>query len=119
MKGGIAVMLKLAVEIQQPKFDVTWVFYDNEEVAADLNGLGRLARNHPEMLNGEFAVLCEPTSAMIEGGCNGTVRVEVRTVGIKAHSARPWMGKKRHPRTRALSKYLERLPTSNCHRRWA
>ena len=77
MKGGIAVMLKLAVEIQQPKFDVTWVFYDNEEVAADLNGLGRLARNHPEMLNGEFAVLCEPTSAMIEGGCNGTVRVRL------------------------------------------
>jgi len=26
MKGGIAVMLKLAVELQQPKFDVTWVF---------------------------------------------------------------------------------------------
>ena len=93
MKGGIAVMLKLAVEIQQPKFDITWVFYDNEEVAADLNGLGRLASNHPELLTGEFAVLCEPTSAMIEGGCNGTVRVEVRTEGIKAHSARPWMGK--------------------------
>ena len=52
MKGGIAVMLKLAVEIQQPKFDVTWVFYDNEEVAADLNGLGRLASNHPELLTG-------------------------------------------------------------------
>ena len=93
MKGGIAVMLKLAVAIQQPKFDITWVFYDNEEVAADLNGLGRLASNHPELLTGEFAVLCEPTSAMIEGGCNGTVRVEVRTEGIKAHSARPWMGK--------------------------
>jgi succinyl-diaminopimelate desuccinylase len=93
MKGGIAVMLKLAVELQDPKFDVTWVFYDNEEVAADLNGLGRLAKNHPELLTGEFAVLCEPTSAMVEGGCNGTVRVEVRTAGIKAHSARPWMGK--------------------------
>jgi len=93
MKGGIAVMLKLAVDLEAPKFDVTWVFYDNEEVAADLNGLGHLARNYPELLTGEFAVLCEPTSAMVEGGCNGTVRVEVRTVGIKAHSARPWMGK--------------------------
>jgi len=93
MKGGIAVMLKLAVDLEAPKFDVTWVFYDNEEVAADLNGLGHLARNYPGLLTGEFAVLCEPTSAMVEGGCNGTVRVEVRTVGIKAHSARPWMGK--------------------------
>jgi len=93
MKGGIAVMLKLAVELKNPKFDVTWIFYDNEEVAADLNGLGRLAKNHPELLASEFAVLCEPTSAMVEGGCNGTVRVEVRSYGIKAHSARPWMGK--------------------------
>ena len=71
MKGGIAVMLKLAVELHQPKFDVTWVFYDNEEVAADLNGLGRLASNHPELLTGEFAVLCEPTSAMIRAGVAG------------------------------------------------
>lgn len=93
MKGGIAVMLKLAAELKNPKFDVTWIFYDNEEVAADLNGLGRLAINHPELLAGEFAVLCEPTSAMVEGGCNGTVRIEVRSYGIKAHSARPWMGK--------------------------
>jgi succinyl-diaminopimelate desuccinylase len=93
MKGGIAVMLKLAAELKNPKFDVTWIFYDNEEVAADLNGLGRLAKNHPELLASEFAVLCEPTSAMVEGGCNGTVRVEVRSYGIKAHSARPWMGK--------------------------
>ncbi len=92
MKGGIAVMLKLAVELSEPRFDVTWIFYDNEEVASELNGLGRLARNHPELIQGEFAVLCEPTSALVEGGCNGTVRVEISMKGIKAHSARPWMG---------------------------
>ena len=92
MKGGIAVMLKLATEIAEPKFDITWIFYDNEEVASELNGLGRLSRNHPELLQGEFAVLCEPTSALVEGGCNGTLRVEIKTQGLKAHSARPWMG---------------------------
>ena len=92
MKGGIAVMLKLAVEIVEPKFDVTWIFYDNEEVASELNGLGRLAKNYPNLIQGEFAVLCEPTSALVEGGCNGTLRVEVSTKGVKAHSARPWMG---------------------------
>lgn len=93
MKAGIAVQLKLAAELTSPNADITWIFYDHEEVDASLNGLGRLARNHPKLLKSDFAVLCEPTSALIEGGCNGTMRVEVRTQGIKAHSARPWMGK--------------------------
>ncbi len=93
MKGGIAVMLKLAAELSEPKYEITWVFYDNEEVASDLNGLGRIARNRPDLIQGDFAVLCEPTSALIEGGCNGTIRIEVKAKGVKAHSARPWMGK--------------------------
>ena len=92
MKAGVAVMLKLAVELVNPKVDITWVFYDNEEVASDLNGLGRLVRNRPDLIKGDFAVLCEPTSALVEGGCNGTIRIEVSATGIKAHSARPWMG---------------------------
>jgi len=92
MKAGVAVMLKLAVELTEPKFDITWVFYDNEEVASDLNGLGRLVRNRPDLIQVDFAVLCEPTSALIEGGCNGTIRIEVSATGKKAHSARPWMG---------------------------
>ena len=92
MKAGVAVQLKLAAELNAPNVDVTWIFYDHEEVDASLNGLGRLSRNHPELLTGDFAVLCEPTSALVEGGCNGTMRVELRTRGTKAHSARPWMG---------------------------
>ena len=93
MKAGVAVQLKLAAELTEPNADITWIFYDHEEVDASLSGLGRLARNHPELLVGKFAVLCEPSSAMIEGGCNGTMRIEVVTRGVKAHSARPWMGK--------------------------
>ncbi len=92
MKGGVAVMLKLASELVSPRYDITWIFYDNEEVASELNGLGRIARNNPDVLVGDFAVLCEPTSALIEGGCNGTIRVELVARGVKAHSARPWMG---------------------------
>ena len=92
MKAGVAVMLKLATELAEPATDVTWIFYDNEEVDSTLNGLGRLSRNRPELLSGKFAVLCEPTSAMVEGGCNGTMRIELRAKGKKAHSARPWMG---------------------------
>ena len=109
MKAGVAVMLKLAVELVSPNRDITWVFYDNEEVDSSLNGLGRLSRNQPELLKGEFAILCEPTSAMVEGGCNGTIRVDVIAKGKKAHSARPWMGEnaihKLLPALQALSEY--------------
>jgi len=92
MKAGVAVQLKLAVELTDPNVDVTWLWYDHEEVSADLNGLERLARNNPELLQGDFAILGEPSSAQIEGGCNGNARVEVRTFGKRAHSARSWVG---------------------------
>ena len=93
MKAGVAVQLKLAATLDKTNTDVTWVFYDHEEVEASLNGLGRIARNRPELLHASFAVLCEPSNAQVEGGCNGTIRVEVRARGVKAHSARSWMGK--------------------------
>ena len=92
MKGGIAVALKLACELTHPRVDVTWIFYDNEEVESHRNGLGRLARNRPELLEADFAVLMEPTAARIEGGCQSTIRVRVRAAGQAAHSARAWMG---------------------------
>jgi succinyl-diaminopimelate desuccinylase len=92
MKAGVAVMLKLAATVTEPVVDITWVFYDHEEVEASKNGLGRLMRNHPDLIKGSFAVLCEPTSAVVEGGCNGTLRAELVFSGKKAHSARPWMG---------------------------
>jgi succinyl-diaminopimelate desuccinylase len=92
MKAGVAVQLKLAAEIANPKVDVTWIWYDHEEVSSELNGLGRLAANRPDLLAGDFAILGEPTNADVEGGCNGTLRVEVRTHGVRAHSARAWVG---------------------------
>ncbi|MDQ1553254.1 MAG: succinyl-diaminopimelate desuccinylase [Microbacteriaceae bacterium] len=92
MKAGVAVQLKLAVELADPAVDVTWIWYDHEEVGEDQNGLGRLAANHPELLDGDFAILGEPTNSVVEGGCNGTLRIEVRTFGTRAHSARSWVG---------------------------
>ncbi|MBX3098360.1 MAG: succinyl-diaminopimelate desuccinylase [Salinibacterium sp.] len=92
MKGGVAVALKLAAELTSPTVDVTWIWYDHEEVDSALNGLGRLAASRPELLAGDFAILGEPTSATIEGGCNGTARVDIRLHGVRAHSARSWVG---------------------------
>ncbi len=92
MKAGVAVQLKLAVELVDPVVDITWIWYDHEEVSEALNGLARLARERPELLDGDFAILGEPTRSEVEGGCNGNMRIEVRTFGVRAHSARSWVG---------------------------
>lgn len=96
MKGGVAVQLALAAALfdagAAPKRDVTFVFYDHEEVEAVKSGLGRLVRNYGQLLDGDFAILLEPTDGVVEGGCNGTSRFEVTTRGEAAHSARAWMG---------------------------
>jgi succinyl-diaminopimelate desuccinylase len=92
MKGGVAVQLSVAAALSDPVRDVTWIFYDNEEVDESRNGLARIAREHPDYLAGSFAVLCEPSNAGIEGGCQGTMRVEVELTGVAAHSARAWKG---------------------------
>lgn len=92
MKGGVAIALALAVAIAEPTRDVTWVFYEAEEIAAIHNGLGRIARERPELLAADFAILMEPSNAKVEAGCQGTIRCEIRTRGERAHSARAWMG---------------------------
>ena len=92
MKAGVAVQLKLAAELVAPACDITWMWYDNEEVEAASNGLGKLAAARPDLFEADFAILGEPTNARIEGGCNGSLRADVRTRGRRAHSARAWVG---------------------------
>ena len=92
MKGGVAVALRLAAALPEPVRDVTYVFYDCEEIEDTRNGLARVGRNHPELLQADFAVLLEPTDGVIEGGCKGTLRIEITARGRAAQSARPWNG---------------------------
>ncbi|MFD5224948.1 succinyl-diaminopimelate desuccinylase [Microbacterium sp. NPDC058342] len=92
MKAGVAVQLKLAAELTAPEADITWMWYDNEEVQAEKNGLKLLADERPDLFAADFAILGEPSDGRIEGGCNGTLRAVVRTRGVRAHSARSWVG---------------------------
>ncbi|WP_045876336.1 succinyl-diaminopimelate desuccinylase [Pseudofrankia sp. DC12] len=94
MKSGVAVMLRLAATVPAEALahDLTWVFYDNEEVDAARNGLRRLAERHRDWLDGDLAVLMEPTGGEIEAGCQGTLRVIATLPGQRAHSARSWLG---------------------------
>lgn len=92
MKGGVAVALRAAVTIENPQFDVTYIFYECEEVDSARNGLTHISAEHPEWLSADIAVLLEPSNANIEAGCQGTLRARISTTGKRSHSARSWMG---------------------------
>ena len=92
MKGGDAVILRLAATVPEPNRDVTYILYEAEEIDAEFNGLNLLGQSHPELMEADFAILMEPSNAEVEAGCQGTLRVEVRATGERAHSARSWKG---------------------------
>lgn len=93
MKGGVAVMLRVAAELAAPSRDVTFVFYEAEEIDSRYNGLLHVEEQRPDLISdADFAVLLEPTGSRVEGGCKGTLRALVSTKGVAAHSARPWKG---------------------------
>ena len=94
MKGGLAVLLTVAALASQraPRHDATFVFYEGEEVADEHNGLRHLFQARRDLVEGDLAVLLEPTGGWIEAGCQGTIHVRATFEGARAHSARPWMG---------------------------
>ncbi|MEI7778263.1 MAG: succinyl-diaminopimelate desuccinylase [Actinomycetes bacterium] len=114
MKGGVAVALRVAATLPAPNRDLTFVWYEAEEIEDKYNGLRLLVESRPELLAADLAILLEPTGAGLEGGCQGTLRAEVRTVGKRAHSARAWLGVNAihaaEPVLAALRDYVARKP---------
>ncbi len=92
MKGGDAVLLRIAATVPEPNRDVTFILYEAEEIENEYNGLHLLAQTAPDLMTADFAILMEPSNAVVEAGCQGTLRVEVRATGERAHSARSWKG---------------------------
>ena len=92
MKSGTALALHLAVTLPDPGYDVTYFFYEAEEIDSKYNGLNLVGEAHPEWLRADFAILLEPTYGVVEAGCQGTLRAMVRTHGRRAHAARAWRG---------------------------
>lgn len=92
MKGGVGVALTLAATLPEPNRDLTYIFYECEEIDSEFNGLATLVDHDPELMAADFAILMEPSNAVVEAGCQGTLRAEIRTRGERAHSARSWMG---------------------------
>lgn len=92
MKSGDAVLLHLAATLPEPNRDLTFILYEAEEIEEECNGLNLLAQSNPELMVADFAILMEPSGAIVEAGCQGTMRVKVRTTGERAHAARSWKG---------------------------
>jgi len=106
MKSGDAMLLHLAATLPEPARDLTFVFYECEEVDYDRNGLTRIQADYPQWLAADLAILGEPTNGNVEAGCQGTVSAAVTVRGRRAHSARSWLGDNAIHRAREI---LDRL----------
>lgn len=93
MKGSVAVMLALATSGLAFSSELTWIFYAREEIARSHSGLLEIAATQPALLDGDVALLCEPTGTVVEAGCQGVVRLRLVLRGERAHTARPWRGR--------------------------
>jgi succinyl-diaminopimelate desuccinylase len=92
MKSGLALALHLVATLPDPGYDITFLFYEAEEIESRFNGLHLVSQTHPQWLTADFAVLLEPTYGVVEAGCQGTLRAVIRTTGRRAHTARAWRG---------------------------
>ncbi|MGC4807612.1 succinyl-diaminopimelate desuccinylase [Micromonospora sp. DT233] len=111
MKGGVAVMLMLAESARDPAHDLTFVFYDKEEVGSHQSGMRVLFDEHRELVTADAAVLLEPTDGRLEAGCQGNLVVEFTFAGARAHTARPWRGSNAvHRAAPALARFVAFTP---------
>lgn len=92
MKGSVAALLAVAEQVTDPRVDVTYCFYESEEVEERHNGLRRLFADRPDLVASDLAILAEPTEGWVEAGCQGTLHVRATYRGARAHTARPWTG---------------------------
>ena len=105
MKGGLAVMLELARELEgtEPDVDLALLAFGKEELPAEFSPLPHLFDNSRVVHEAELAILLEPTDCTIQAGCLGNLNARITFHGVSGHSARPWAAEN------AIEKALEGL----------
>ena len=107
MKGGLAVMLELARELDgrgvEPAVDLALLVFGKEELPAEDSPLPALFDESRIVHEAELAILLEPTDVTIQAGCLGNLNARIHFHGVSGHSARPWTAEN------AIDKALEGL----------
>ena len=107
MKGGLAVMLELARELDaqnvEPDLDLALLAFGKEELPAEFSPLPQLFESSRVVHDAELAILLEPTDTTIQAGCLGNLNARISFHGVSGHSARPWTAEN------AIEKALEGL----------
>jgi succinyl-diaminopimelate desuccinylase len=88
MKGGVAVMVELALAGAPARF----LFFTREEVALEESPLPAVFASGV-LAGAELAIVLEPTDGILHAGCLGNLQALVEFHGESAHSARPWTGR--------------------------
>jgi succinyl-diaminopimelate desuccinylase len=96
MKGGVAVMLALALagaadELGETGADVGYLLFGREELPSAHSALAPLLANDPGLRSADLAVMLEPTANVVQAGCLGNLDATWTFAGRAGHSARPWL----------------------------
>jgi succinyl-diaminopimelate desuccinylase len=101
MKGGVAVMLELALARAQPAragnapgrgpFDVAYVLFGREELPSAQSALAPLLARERGLREADLAIVLEPTANAVQAGCLGNIDATWTFTGRAGHSARPWL----------------------------
>jgi succinyl-diaminopimelate desuccinylase len=91
MKGGVAVMLELALGGLNASVDVGYVFFGREEIASAEGALAPLLEREPSLRGADLAIVLEPTANTVQAGCLGNLDATWTFRGRAGHSARPWL----------------------------
>lgn len=91
MKGGVAVMLELALAQTPSAFDVGYVLFGREELPSAEAALGPLLARAQGLREADLAIVLEPTANVVQAGCLGNIDATWTFTGRAGHSARPWL----------------------------
>jgi succinyl-diaminopimelate desuccinylase len=91
MKGGLAVMLELALARAQATVDVGYLLFGREELPAARSALRPLLAREPGLRSADLTIVLEPTANAVQAGCLGNIDATWLFRGCAGHSARPWL----------------------------